>query len=278
MTTTCLFLHGGPGFNSFAEQKILAPLFEQKGMELVCWNEPSNLRADGPPFSAEFAFENSVKSARHELLRLADQSNGKVYILAHSFATHILLNLVKDVPEFISGATIIAPTFKLREIFCRILKLAVSDFDQTLPNKALQIREFIEKSKSLFDQPIQDAFAIATEDPNLFPHYWQNKETMGAYFGAWAEKSMPLDIEGFVAVLQDLDRKNQNIDIKSSQIPFRMIFGAHDPIVLRTQELAYIQNSIAHWSEVTFEKSGHFPHLEEADRFVADIAAELRLE
>ena len=36
-----VFLHGGPGFNSFAEQAILRPLIVSAGHDIVCWNEPS---------------------------------------------------------------------------------------------------------------------------------------------------------------------------------------------------------------------------------------------
>ena len=42
-----VFLHGGPGFNSFAEQAILGPIFHSYGREIVFWNEPSRLRPGG---------------------------------------------------------------------------------------------------------------------------------------------------------------------------------------------------------------------------------------
>jgi hypothetical protein len=47
-----LFLHG-PGLNTEAERRALAPALARNGVVADFWNEPSGLRPDGPAFRPE---------------------------------------------------------------------------------------------------------------------------------------------------------------------------------------------------------------------------------
>ena len=66
------YIHGGPGFNSWAEYNLFSPLFKIKGTKLFCWNEPSEKREEGDDFHAENAFQYMLNSCERSFLKFSE--------------------------------------------------------------------------------------------------------------------------------------------------------------------------------------------------------------
>src|SRR5262245_376586 len=108
---TFVFLHGGPGFNSFAEQAMLGWLFQVAGQTIVFWNEPSRLRPEGEPFEAERAFERWLASAERSVLSAAE--SGPVHVITHSASVHAGLEISRRHPSRVASLVLVAPAADL---------------------------------------------------------------------------------------------------------------------------------------------------------------------
>jgi hypothetical protein len=90
--TKILFYHGGPGLNGNPERKILAPLYQQQGIELCVWDEPSTLRAAENSQYLPVTFEHYLNSASDFLLQ--HYAGEPLTIMGHSFGTSAIAGLL----------------------------------------------------------------------------------------------------------------------------------------------------------------------------------------
>lgn len=259
-----LYLHGGPGMNSFGEEKILGPLFPTDSFQVEFWNEPG--------FSGASAYSKLVESARESLLRLW-RSQGPVKVIAHSFGANTALDLATTNPEAVASLVFVAPALSLRSALRNILKIASGDFRSTALEKSERIETLLlDGSDRILDERMREGLGLATQDPLLFTHYWQNQEQMAQYFGAWVEKSAQMNLEAFFSVLQELDSMQERMrSFPISKIPAVCIFGDSDPVVAEAEEKMHLQKLFKLITFVTYEGAGHFAHLEKPKEFVQNI-------
>jgi pimeloyl-ACP methyl ester carboxylesterase len=267
-----LFLHGGPGLNSLAEEALLGPALKAQGRAVFFWNEPSKLRPWGDVFDSRAAFSGCVVSASRALQSLYREGGSAVDLVCHSFSANLAYLLALDHPEWIRTLTLVAPAFHLDEVLNHVVAFAEQDLMATLPERARVLKEAASLSRTLFDAPMQEAIGVAAQDPNLFTHYWRNHEAMGRYFGVWSEHSAQLDFESYQAVMTEFAAR-PGIAVASPpvEVPTRLIFGAGDRIVHLAKERATCAQLFSKLETELFDQSGHFPHLEEPGRFLAQF-------
>ena len=118
---TFVFLHGGPGFNSFAEQAMLGSLFHSARHEIVCWHEPSRIRPYGDVFDEGNAFECWLASA--EAFVLAAARSAPVHLIAHSMSIHAAVEIVRRHPGCVRSLVLVAAAADAFVTFKNVLRL-----------------------------------------------------------------------------------------------------------------------------------------------------------
>lgn len=264
-----LYFHGGPGLNSLAEQHLLGPLFADYRQSIFFWNEPSKFRPSGDLFSTERAY-SALTASMHRFVKEHTSTGHPAHVILHSFAVNPFLQKSIEEPQRIASLTIIAPAFDFWSSLRRIVGLAISDFEADSPGVSRQLEQCLKDSKKPFDAKMREAIQLAATDAKLFTNYWRNTAAMNEYFGCWQERGAQLDLDSFFSVLTELATiTTARADGAQIAIPTKLIFGKHDPIIDAKKETLLTEKIFSSGDYITFENSAHYPHLEEAKRFVS---------
>lgn len=266
-TSPILYLHGGPGMSSIAENQLFQPFLLNNRIDAIFWNEPSKSRPSGDLFTPEHAFSNWMNSARKKAVEVF-QEKGPLHLVAHSFAAIPSLLIAREHPQMISQLTWIAPAFSLYFSFKTILQLCHSDFQKTDPESAKALQLCINNSKKFFDGPMQEGLLLASKNAFLFTHYWQQTSAMIQFFECLKESGSIMDFESFFSVCLDLSQKLDSIDLESPlDCPTQLVLGKND-LIIDNQNIIQIVSKLAPQTKISiFENSKHYPHLEEIEQF-----------
>lgn len=259
-----LFVHGGPGLSSAAEEALLKPAFEAEGLGFECWNEPSHFRPEGEFFSPTRAFEAWVASVHRACAQLAFLK-GPVHLVAHAFGAQAALLVAHQQPELFAGLTLVAPALDVPRLFERLEAVALEDFLKLDPVRATRLEAFLKAKRAFFDGADQQALGLAVTDPELLARCWAQPSTLVDFAQAWADRGAHLDGESFFAVCADFARTGGRVPFVG--VPTQILWGKKDPLVTGSAERPLAVQQIADLHEVVFEESAHFPHLEERERF-----------
>ncbi|MEO5970200.1 MAG: alpha/beta fold hydrolase, partial [Bdellovibrionia bacterium] len=132
-----LFIHGGPGLNSFAEKTILGSLFSDRNVSITFWNEPSKFRptvlldSTDSEKTPKAAFSRLLESAEKTLVELAQ--SGPVKLIGHSFGCNTATILAARNPNLVAELNLIAPAFDQLEAHRNIMRIAIEDFKLSSP-------------------------------------------------------------------------------------------------------------------------------------------------
>jgi pimeloyl-ACP methyl ester carboxylesterase len=261
-----LYLHGGPGMNSFSEEEILGPLFKEKDQAIHFWNEPSKQRPEGGAFRAEKAFSGLVKSAEEKLLSLVESAGEPITLICQSFGVHAGYRLALKYPELIKKIVLVAPAFHVAEAAKNMVGFSISDFKESQSDKSEKMAALLGLSKELFDEPMREAIIISAENPIVFTHYWKNSSAMAQYFSIWAKRSAQLDVEAYFSVMTEFATLPDEVGLVT--IPTLVVFGKFDSLIDFEKEQNACKNRFAKLESIIFDESGHFPHLDESQKFV----------
>lgn len=260
MGSAFVYLHGGPGFNSASARALLGPSLSERGHTCAFWDEPSPLRPHGDRFEPELAYGRWLASAERFTLAVAQER--PVYLLVHSFTVHAGLELARRYPERIAGLVVIAPAADSFRVFCSVLGIAASDFDESGDKRGDAVRRGIQKTTRVMDEPMQEAFALAAADERLFEHYWVDgaaKARAAAVDGG----RFTVDVESFLSVLCDYrDRHHELHSSAPVTQPVLALFGDGDIVTPRTEHLPALEAIAPHTEAITIPDTGHYLHLE----------------
>ncbi len=260
-----LYLHGGPGLNSFAEEQklnsVLLPYFDA----IEFWNEPSQFR-DKNLTAKKPHFQRWLSSAEDSFLKLA-KNEYSVYLVAHSFGSHAAIYLARKYPSIVSGITLISPALAALETQKRILKIAQRHFEESAQTQAEELRACIANSQTSMDRWIQRGLELAFQDPLLFNAYWETPESMKAWINTLALPESQFDLDSFWEVSKSLNFSHLEFNEPLS-IPIQIVFGENDPIVNFSEEKKLIGERFSKVNESFIKNTRHFPHLEAAEYFI----------
>jgi pimeloyl-ACP methyl ester carboxylesterase len=262
-----LFVHGGPGFNSYSEKKLLEPLFQRENAAIDFWNEPSLFRPKGEAFSEKNAFSNWYHSLGRKLegYRKLEQ---KVAIIGHSYAANGLVRVLDEYSDVVSGVTIISSALNIYDTYKRIALLGRDLHQKENQEKAREIDLALSASKTFFDPPLVQAIILAAELPTLFDYYWTNKTQMVRAREAATEAEAQFDFQSFMSVNSDLAAHLSQPKILAFDGLVRVVFGENDPIVKMEREKAILISTFKNLELHRFKESSHYPHLEDSERFL----------
>jgi pimeloyl-ACP methyl ester carboxylesterase len=262
-----VFLHGGPGFNSFAERAILGPLFADANLQVVFWNEPSRLRPDGEPFHAETAFEHWLASARRCVMTAWE--GALVHLIAHSCTIHPAVAIARDHPERVRSLILVAPSADNLTTFRNVLRLAHADLVGVKPEPAATVADSLERTRRLMDEAMREGMLAAVNDDRLFTHYFVNEDRLRAMLATWSRPEAQFDLESFLSVLSDFgNRGGTLLPGAALSTPTLALFGAQDPVTPAAEHAALLRNVIPDVHVEIAEGCSHYVHLEQPQRFV----------
>jgi pimeloyl-ACP methyl ester carboxylesterase len=257
-----MFLHGGPGLNSFGESKLLGPAIEAAGHEVHFWNEPSVNRLQGDPFSTSGAFGNWIASAERAFLSICTAE--PVHVIAHSFSYAVACELARRYPARVAGLVLIAPAAQPAISFTNLLKLAQRI---AVPGVAAVFAKCVSDTRSVLDAPMRKGFQQILDDATLFggvfTNYWVDRDRFHAWLATQADPEAQFDVASFVSVLDDYRARGVSFrsdkPVTSRTLAF---FAAQDPVVTFSEQAAIVRADIPEAQFELVEGCGHFIHLE----------------
>jgi pimeloyl-ACP methyl ester carboxylesterase len=265
-----LFVHGGPGINSVADEAVIGPYLQREGRRLVFWNEPSRQRPNGEPFLAHRAYQGLVESVVLALRQLSESASAKVTLVAHSFAANAVYQVALLYPEWIDRIILLSPAFHQRKALMNLVGLAEKDLEHDQRGLAIELRALADRSVGVFDDSMLRACRIAMGDPLLFTHYWCSQKAMEIYFGAWAKVGQAFDMESFEAVMTDFHSNSPRLAAQVL-VPTVAVFGKYDRVIDRPAEELTCRALFPSLQVVSLVRSGHFPQIEEPREVAALI-------
>jgi pimeloyl-ACP methyl ester carboxylesterase len=265
-----VFLHGGPGFNSFAEQAILGPPFQAAGHEIVFWNEPSRLRPAGEPFVEVRVLEHWLASAERTVLTAG--ASEPVHVISHSMSVHAARHIASRHPGCVASMVLVAAA-DCFACFCEVLRVAQKDLAPTQPEAAAAIAASLERTRLLLDDAMRDGIMNALRDDRLFTHYFAEAGQFRATMAARERPEAQFDLDSFFSVLADFAARGRLLLSEKPLIaPTLALFGAQDPITpLNRQHRALIEMIPQARIEV-LDGCSHYLHLDRPRHFVDTVS------
>lgn len=267
-----VFLHGGPGFNSFAEQAMLGSLFHSARHEIVCWHEPSRIRPYGDVFDEGNAFECWLASA--EAFVLAAARSAPVHLIAHSMSIHAAVEIVRRHPGCVRSLVLVAAAADAFVTFKNVLRLAHEDLIDTQPDIASAIAESLRRTRAVLDEPMRQGLLNVLRDDRIFTHYWTNRSQMDTSMAARARPDAQFDPDSFFGVLAQFGQRcGTLLPAGPVAIPALVLFGTHDRITSIDEQRGSIDALIRHARIEVVDGCSHYVHLDRPQHFV-DIVVE----
>lgn len=265
------FVHGGPGSNGQLERVQLAALLSENDLSCDFFDEPSNLRPDGPRFQHQKAYTHWLK-ALQERMSVAQPR----LAVGMSFGGLALLHLIAKFPELAEGldaVVMVAPTLDLAAAFRRMMDISERDFMAGTPeqvNMGKKLAKLKVQTRSLWDEPTREALGLVYQNPSLLAHYTKIPAMQKAWVDAISTPSYGMDPESQNAVISDLAQNPPSP--RALSIKVHVIFGSEDPVFDQNRVSDVLRAySVLNPSMECYDRSGHFPHLEQRERFVQSL-------
>lgn len=248
-----LFLHYGPGGNSFVDKEILGNLTEK----IYFWDQPKVKHFSSP-------FQSLVTESEGQIKKMSSPSN----LIAHSFGCDIAASLLQSNSITVDKTLLISPLRHMPTSFINLgNKLIAKQETQALKDALNAIgRDFTKIEAPLFWNLVSN---IASH-PFYFPSFWQSQETMNNFISL-ASKAPAHDSEEFYAVVQNYlfsDPKNNYNSLNKSNT--HVVLGAEDPYYT-ADDFHYWQQLLGSENVTIIKSTGHFPHLEQPSYFLKFI-------
>jgi pimeloyl-ACP methyl ester carboxylesterase len=260
-----LFLHGSPGFNSFAEQAILGPVFLSRGHQIEFWTEPSRLRPNGAPFEAEAAYERLIASIT---CMLEAGSDGPVVVIAHSFTNQAARFVLSRHPAQVAGLVLVAPAADAFVTYANVLRLAHQELLEDAPQVAAALWACLARTRQLMDVHMREGLHLALQAPRLLTHYWADPGQYRVSVAALDRPDGQFDVESFFAVLDDYAARPARWQpVDPITCPVLAVFGDHDPVTRRDEQWPAVKATLPQAELEQFADSGHYLHLDRPERF-----------
>lgn len=217
------------------------------------------------------AFAQYLKSAEDFFLQA--YTGTPMFVVAHSFGAQAVNFILQHHSDKIAKVILISPCFSLSHLDQNLFNLAKFDFREAGDIRADQLEQILKNYSGRFDDNTRLGFMTASQSPRFFDYYWFNKTEMGPFLQGFADPGFSVDVEGFLAV------RSSWFDVPSvaSSIPVVAVFGQHDVVVSNEVEKHLLKQRFLNLKIHTFEKSAHYPHVEELAQMMALMKNELAL-
>jgi pimeloyl-ACP methyl ester carboxylesterase len=242
-----LFLHGGPGLSSIVERELYAAQ-----LPVRWWDQPNSVVLFAKPYRELLAV------AEDEVRQLAEQSGGRVNLLAHSFGANLALHVTAQMPSVISEVTLLAPVHDMGDAFIRLSeRLRTINRDSEQLTAALE--EFRQRSDfNHFARLAAQVMAISS----FIDLYWSSSAEMRRRWFVDLMMHRPVfDSNAFEVIVKAFWAEVPASTPVPLSVPAHLVFGTADPLINIEREARFWSSRIRVASTRTVE-AGHFVHLE----------------
>lgn len=252
MKKDTLFLHMGPGLNSFAERKLLGPHMKTTHF----WDQPA-IKTD------ENSFGILTDAALVEVDKIYSENKAPVKLFAHCFGIRIAQQLLLKVPEKISDCRFVNSSFDTSRGFFNLLKVMSKskEIDPALREKMLH---YIKNKPTDYGikEEIWEYVQLIASEPLYIKYYWPKVNQFNEY-AKIAASGPPFDFTTFQVVLNDFLNHHSNQELIFNG-PHKIVFelGGLNPLLEIEHEISRWRTQFPKAEFLVNPNGGHFMHLE----------------
>ena len=261
-----LYIHGGPGLNCSSIEYFIQEheYFLNLQSDLIVYDQRGCGRSS---FTGKINHANNVEDLA-ELIRFLEHQGIILHgIIGHSYGAKILadysINYNNYIPTIFVGTN--------NDIVIPRINNLLFDLNQLKSNDIERYNLIFEKFKcasidELWEQSeiIADVFA---NNINRSYYYWANMHVFNLFKQSQLNAQLPLNSDVFISVRQSLySNTNLNLNLDKLLHKYVVINGFHDQVM--NGYLGVFDNNS---NRIIFDKSSHYPHLEENEKFCATV-------
>ena len=253
-----LFLHGGPGYNSYSFARLMGPRLE-KSRRMVYLDQRGCGRSERP---WDDSYSLDVQLADLEALR-RELGLERWVLLGHSLGATLALEYAARYPEHVAGVVYVSGLSDSSASFASWKKalerqhpgrLAITE----LPGETSDYRQVMRALRGL--------------DAQAFFNRLQFHDAV------YQQQQQAVDEESGLRNTGELSRAMFTTELPTYRFaaaervrtPVLVIGGRHDESI-GVETLVALSRAVTGATWLEYERSGHFPYLEEADRFERDV-------
>ena len=260
---TVVFLHGGPGYNSYAFEKAVGQLLEPR-LRMVYLDQRGCGRSWFAASPDMFGMTATVEDLERLRAHLGPQ---RIFLMGHSFGGLVALEYERAHPEHVAGLILVETTGNISEALQHQLQSLASMSPERFPAQAEELSELARSTKPPFERigaayrrlgriPLQRALHFASDEGQT------RNEALDAESGLLECNSGPVVERYFKDGV--LDSPHPEL-MKRLEHP-SVVFGGRQSNVIGEELInasARLWGAPVQW----FEKSGHFVYVEEPEAF-----------
>ncbi len=267
--TPVLFLHGGPGYNSYSFATLAGPRLE-KDLNMIYFDQRGSGRSERP-WTQAYSTDILVQDIEALRQRLGTQ---RIALLGHSFGGTLALEYAARYPEHVS-------------------RIVFVDGLSDGPASIRSWRERLEKVKP----EASKAAPVSGDNPSDTDRVCAETKANMTFVNLSTGKDGKAFFDSMQFVDQEIRKKQDAVDEKSGlkntgelsnalfsgglacyrftqhsrlTMPVLVIGGRHDGAI-GMAPLRELAAKLPHATLSEYEQSAHFPYLEEPDRFATEV-------
>ncbi|MET0405255.1 MAG: alpha/beta hydrolase [Cystobacter sp.] len=255
-----LFLHGGPGYNSYSFSRLMGARLE-KGQRMVYLDQRGCGRSERP-WDNSYSLEVMLK----DLEALRQELGLEQWVLmGHSIGATLALEYAARYPQHVRGVVYVSGMSDASYSFATWKQ----ELERLHPGRLAVVDP--EGGSSDYAQVMK---ALRGLDAQAFFNRLQFHDAV------YLQQQAAVDLESGLRNTGELSRTLFDTELTQYRFtqpeqvtaPVLVIGGQHDASI-GLASLKALAASLPRATFVEYEKSGHYPYLEEADRFERDVTA-----
>jgi proline iminopeptidase len=261
-TVPLVIIHGGPGGNLYTFERTVGPLLAVK-RSIVYYEQRGCGRTEKPNSDKDYSIKLLIEDFKEIKKWLATE---KVDLLGFSFGGELALEISDALPEDIQYIVLSAPSLMNSEInkmvqitgFMSVAHKELYHEIQKIQKEALTMDEIYNKVWSLVDTETVDLLLFENqENAKMNRKLWEESKLVntGLMFKCLQEKPIEIPL---------VDRLK---DIKQRTLIITGVFDRNTGIPVSKIIDREVPNN--YW--VLFERSAHFPDIEETSQFISTV-------
>ncbi len=256
-----LVVHGGPSMNHDYFLPQLQPLATK--YKLIFYDQRASGLSPIPPDSSK---DISYRIMVDDIEALRNSFGiSKLNIMAHSWGAKLAVNYALQYPEHLGKLIFISPlTFSHEYDSLQIATIAAktTDEDKDQRKRLVGSNAFIQGDMGVYKQVLMLMYKTSFYDTSNLKHL--NIVLPDNFYRANAVLTRGL--------MTDLERYDRNYypQLKKIKASLLVLHGMADNLPLAAAER--LKSTVPNGKLVVFQKSGHFPFVEEQDKFIETVS------
>jgi len=284
-----VFLHGGPGANSFAFEGAAAADLAARGYFVVAYDQRGSGRSPSGTAPTDYSYDRATRDLA-DVIGSLDLK--KPVLLSHSFGGSIALRFLETRPDVARGIILVGSPINFPETYFTILEHSLVAYRKwwTPRGDSDKAREIETLKQRMFPNGLTGPFTYSAEDIGTTA---QHMDTAGLVYPSVPSldsisvvAKLKLDpgsalltsINGAVGTGFHTNDKVGYADFTPLLLKYRAdvygIYGTDDGI-FDAHQLGTVQTTLPSGHFTMLEGSGHFPFIDERAAFVNAVATHL---